>query len=180
MTRPRAAVQLDATIELAIRIRDRLPFLVDHVARERALLDGYPAGGGDGTGRRGTAELTTVEAAAQARGQLDKHTRFITESITALAMTARDILDTIDRTLGIRAPATTHTERPAERCNGHVDPTCTNWASEHHTADGTTIGGLCDQCWTTACPRCHARAVPQYRTLCDACRKQIERDGRAA
>jgi hypothetical protein len=55
--------KLAPAVRTARRIRDA-------VRRDRTAEhthDGYPSGGGDGSGIRGTAELTSVEAAAEAR-----------------------------------------------------------------------------------------------------------------
>jgi hypothetical protein len=86
-------------------------------------------------------------------------------AITAITHSGLQITDRVQRQ---RIPATLY----HQRCTGTIDPTCHDEASEHRSADGTTIHGLCDKCWVLACPRCYKRpAESRRRGLCEACRR---------
>lgn len=178
MPRTHTTPQLRTTTQAARHFLDALdhkyPQWLTHVANELALCDGWAARG-EHVGGRGSDISDPVATAAGAREQLEADRVYIGGTIDAVVANLRDILDAIDHTLGVRAPGLP-TEVATLRCDGRIDPTCTNVPSDHHDATGTTITGMCDDCWMKACPRCHARPTAQYRQTCDACRMKLARE----
>lgn len=187
MTRltPRQRLEhVDLTALTLSRLRPRMDAVARHLSAELAILDGHTSGG-DGAVVTATSELTTVEAAADARLRLGRWVDDIDAGLRLLLVTALDLGTSLDGLLGMRAQR--HAEAVEGRCNGKVDPTCQNMASPHHdhAQGGQTVDGLCDQCWTASCPRCHERPVAAPQRLvtvggrlvagCEACYRSERR-----
>lgn len=147
---------LDRAVLVIARLRSKVANVGAHLAAERAILDGYPSG--EGLAVSATAELTSVEAAADARLRLDIHEDDIDAGLHLLLVTVLDLDDASDRTLGLRAAR--HEHAITARCNGGsgrdgaeipwvphsrdpdngwADPTCTDMAAPGR-------GGLCSKC----------------------------------
>ena len=169
-------------INVAARIeRDahRTTMAVEHIARELSISDGWPTSTlGDGGSRTTAAPDARIIAAAERRCDLISDREQLRDDITAFETMADDYGRMLDRILR------THLARPeptdAQRCSGRIDPTCTNWASEHTTPDtGMTDTTICDTCFQAACKRCLSRA-PEGRYIdgqpvCGACYKRALR-----
>jgi hypothetical protein len=138
--RPRYEIQLQAVAVLWERFHARSP-VVERLLRETAP-DGYP---GSTIGGIGGSELTSVEAAANAR--LASRDRHDWQTIAAT-------LDTVAQALHAGLAACDRHQRPTPddlaraRCSGGMGqpgalewgrPDCTNIAS-------SSRGGLCDAC----------------------------------
>lgn len=152
--RTRHEIRAEALAELIRIAGSRMPALADHIAREMSILDGYPTGY-ERIGGRGTAELTPTEQAAYLRITYDLHLADVEASWRALQAIAADLVGSIDKTLGLRAPAPpeaycstgtgrdgaldTWTPHSREPDNGWADTTCTNLAAPGR-------GGLCTAC----------------------------------
>lgn len=147
------AVRTERRIREAVR-RDRTAELVH---------DGYPSGGGDGSGVRGTAELTSVEAAAEARAfgrpTTDPHHELTEAAVghlldaaahLAAAGLALDALDALADT------------RPAP---GRTEAVCCETTCEDVAAPGER--GRCQACarwrrrWALAHPNETSPPVPE-------------------
>lgn len=142
MTPRRLAAQLAAGHQLAEKFYAAAGPVLDHLAA--TAPDGYP-GGGDGV--RGSAELTSVERAAEARlANRDANDwRIILHAHATATRVFHDGLAAIDRH---RRPDPADKERL--RCTGgmglpgHLEwgrPDCTNIVAE-----GRRSAGLCDAC----------------------------------
>jgi hypothetical protein len=125
---------------------------LEHVAREERVTDGYPAtaSGNGATCGTATAELTSVERAADARYRLRSIREEIRDDLLALELRADALGKLCRETLGYRAPApalcdgrsfagaelpwTPHSHDPR---NGWHDAACRDAADD---------SGLCPKC----------------------------------
>lgn len=152
---------------------------LEHLFTERARLDGHrastmsdgtPSGSGvsDPAGRIGTQRYECVELIEQIR-----------DDINHLVTHTNDAIERARRALGHRAPRHEHQPVHELRCNGHIDPTCTQIASrQHHHITGETIDGFCVDCWQQLCRSCYTRPAETRRGgQCEACRRRELRAG---
>ena len=105
MTRTRTDVALEAASLLLGNLAARLPVAIATLKRELDIVDGYPATTlGDGMSRS-TADLTSVERAADARWKMSGNL----DDLRDMAKTIVELVNTMatmtDRALGTRAPA---------------------------------------------------------------------------
>jgi hypothetical protein len=160
--------QLDSSAAILTGLAGKIRDVRRHVAQERAGVTGYPIRG-ESVGGRSTGGLTSVEAAAEQLLRLTRHLDDIEAGLTLLVITAFDVRGACDEILGIRLAA--RQAATEQRCNQRIDATCANIASDHrHPDTGATVVGLCDECWTSACPTCRERPPESRRGgECQAC-----------
>lgn len=143
--------------------------------------DGYPATT-PGNGTAGTSNGTISDptsSAALARTTGTGPGYLVADDASRIGYAIAMMISACNDLEEIAARYITHTADPTrERCNGRIDPTCDNLASEHHHPDhGTTIHGYCDTCWTSGqlCRTCWDRPRDERHTACPACRKRAQR-----
>lgn len=161
--------------QLAAVLPARLRASRHHLAT--LVATGWPASHGAGGGRSGGGHGDPVLSAIIARTgipdpDLPPEHRAMpgdvadwqTRTLAGILVWLNALLDTCDRTV---PPAGS---TPADRCTGHIDPTCTELATH---APGHN--GLCARCVVAACPACRMRPVAPGRHLgdgrrsCEAC-----------
>jgi hypothetical protein len=157
---------------------------LEHIHTETAAIGLYPSdtlpertsGGGPA---RSPLETDTMLTAYQLRSSSQE----IRDWIDTLETCIHNGRTLIDNTLRTRLPGSALFDptQYADRCAGTTNPTCTNWASPHHTINGTTINTWCSTCWPTACKHCGTRPTTPGRTLqhtpaCEACYRRNHRN----
>jgi len=129
MTRTRNDVALEAASLLLGNLAAKMPVAIATLKRELDIVDGYPATTlGDGMSRS-TADLTSVERAADARWRMSGNLDDLRDMATAIVELVNTMATMTDRALGTRAPAA-----DVARCRDHQlgrdgaldwgDPTC--------------------------------------------------------
>lgn len=105
MTRTRNDVALEAASLLLGNLAARLPVAIATLRRELDIVDGYPATTlGDGMSRS-TADLTSVERAADARWRMSGNLDDLRDMATTIVELVNTMNTMTDRALGTRAPA---------------------------------------------------------------------------
>ena len=105
MTRTRTDVALEAASLLLGNLAARLPVAIATLRRELDIVDGYPATTlGDGMSRS-TADLTSVERAADARWRMSGNLDDLRDMATTIVELVNTMNTMTDRALGTRAPA---------------------------------------------------------------------------
>ncbi len=105
MTRTRTDVALEAAGKLLGNLADKLPAAIATLRRELDVVDGYPAATiGDGMSRS-TADLTSVERAADARWKMSGDLDDLRDMATTIVELINTMNTMADRALGTRAPA---------------------------------------------------------------------------
>ena len=114
MTRTRNDVALEAASLLLGNLAARLPVAIATLRRELDIVDGYPATTlGDGMSRS-TADLTSVERAADARWRMSGNLDDLRDMATTIVELVNTMNTMTDRALGTRAPAA-----DVARCRDH-------------------------------------------------------------
>jgi hypothetical protein len=105
MTRTRNDVALEAASLLLGNLAARLPVAIATLKRELDIVDGYPATTlGDGMSRS-TADLTSVERAADVRWKMSGNLDDLRDMATTIVELVNTMATMTDRALGTRAPA---------------------------------------------------------------------------
>lgn len=159
------------------RMAPRIDQTLTHVRMELANAGNPPAARTDGM-PRGNNELTSVEACADLRYRLSGAREQLRDDLMAITALVQGLDQTCATVVGTRLQRLDIT---SERCNGKIDPLCTNIASDHrdHRDEGDTgsgVRGLCDHCFAAACVECFDKPRAEGRTRCDACRKRAQRN----
>lgn len=153
---------------------------------EWLALDWHPASTlGDGT-PHGTSEHTPVERAVLTAATIEADRAQLEDDARAITILVHDAI-TYARTITARGGPPPKVEVP--RCNGKIDPTCTNAAAELRDQHGSRLEGLCEQCALLACRGCYQRETMPGRTIekdgrripsCEACARKEWRATRGA
>jgi hypothetical protein len=105
MTRTRNDVALEAAGLLLGNLAVKLPAAIATLKRELDIIDGYPTTTlGDGMSRS-TADLTSVERAADARWRMSGNLDDLRDMATTIVELVNTMATMTDRALGTRAPA---------------------------------------------------------------------------
>lgn len=143
MTRTRTDVALEAAGILLGNLAARLPVAIATLRRELDIVDGYPATTlGDGMSRS-TADLTSVERAADARWRMSGNLDDLRDMATTIVELVNTMNTMTDRALGTRAPAADVARcRDAQSGRGGVlewgDATCEELPAK---------SGVCSACY---------------------------------
>ena len=162
------------------------------IAYERAIqvltdewhaLDWHTTPTTDGT-PRGNTITSPVEHTLERKQAIEADLAQLNDdrtTIVSIVHSAREVARTITRRAETIKPE-------VQRCNGKVDPSCTEAASDHHDPHtGTTLEGLCDRCWLKSCPNCRVREASTRTKItvedrkvpgCEACWKREWRRAR--
>jgi len=105
MTRTRTDVRIEAAGLLLANLAERLPTAVAVLRRELDVVDGYPASTlGDGMSRS-TADLTSVERAADVRWMMSGNLDDLRQTADTIIELVNTLATMTNRALGTRAPA---------------------------------------------------------------------------
>jgi hypothetical protein len=105
MTRTRTDVRIEAAGLLLANLAERLPAAVAVLRRELDVVDGYPASTlGDGMSRS-TADLTSVERAADVRWMMSGNLDDLRQTADTIIELVNTLATMTNRALGTRAPA---------------------------------------------------------------------------
>lgn len=153
MTRNRLIVAAEAVRNLSYDAPQR----IEAALRRMTLLapDGYP-GTGSGPGQINTVSDPTGDAVMDRTtgtgpgyNIADDH-ELIGQNLAMIAGLLHGIYTVTDRW--------TLAEGVIPRCSRLIDPDCTNVRSDG-ASNESDRNGLCVECWTKACPKCHTRPV---------------------
>jgi hypothetical protein len=152
-----------------------------HIQTETATIGLYPTDTitertSGGTQATSPLETDTMLTAYQLRTNKETIRNWIDE----LEHHIRNGRQLIDQTLRTRIPGSALFD-PTQYATQCDTPGCDNWASPHHTTNGTTITNWCSTCWPTTCKHCGTRPTTPGRTLthtpaCEACYRRNHRN----
>lgn len=153
---------------------------LEHIQRELMALDWHPANTmSEGGGSHGSEPSRPTERVATARHELTEQRETIRDAVDAVEELIASLAKVCQKTMGMRAPGSQlfDPDKPiVERCNGKVDATCENAASEHRNPEtGATVMGLCDACFLAACRVCFIRPGVRSGHRCEGCYKRAQR-----
>ena len=141
--RTRTDIQLEAAAHLLANIAAKLPAAIDTLKRELDIVDGY-ASATMQPRVHATAELTSVERAADLRWSMSGDLDDLRDMATSIAEMVATLNRQTDRALGIRAPTAADVARCRDSLHGRDgalewgDPTCEELPSK---------AGLCGACY---------------------------------
>lgn len=181
MTSRRTDPRIFALGRMLENAADLYPDFITHLNRQIATYDGW-AQRGDTVTVTTSGHNSVTEVQAEARNRYRLIVDDVDAGIRLIGVTINDVIESMQKAMRGHTLYPTDQPQPEPRCNGTVDPTCTNIPStHHHPATDMTVEGMCDDCWLAACPICKTRAAETKRGgRCEACYRRELRKANAA
>jgi hypothetical protein len=124
-----------------------------------SALDWHTAGGSEHV--TASPDNSPVEAALGRKLSLEADYAQLDDDRRTIATIVHSAL-TVAYNIANRIPPERH---QVPRCDGKIDPSCTEAASDHRDRNGSLVAGMCDRCFIAACPNCYQRPAENRRKI---------------